>query len=189
MLPDRDRALMLLNEAYERNPGPWRDHSIVVAKCAYEISKHCDDMDEEKAYILGLLHDIGRREGVTQLAHVIDGYRYLMALGYDEAAKVCITHSFAIKDINTCIVKIDVSDEDMREICDLIDGYEYDDYDFLIQLCDSIALPEGPAKIEVRMNDVKQRYGHYPLNKWNKHIEIKHYFEKKSGLDIDCLKI
>lgn len=189
MLPDREKALILLNEAYERNPGPWKDHSIVVAKCAYVISKQCDDMDEEKAYIIGLLHDIGRREGVTNLSHVIDGYHYLMELGYDEAARICITHSFAIKDINTCIGKMDVSDADLKEICNLIDGYEYDDYDTLIQLCDSIALPDGPVKIEVRMNDVKQRYGYYPLNKWNKHIEIKHYFENKSGLDIDFLNI
>ncbi len=189
MLPDREKAFILLNEAYERNPGPWKDHSIVVAKCAYVISKECDDIDEEKAFIIGLLHDIGRREGVTNLAHVIDGYHYLMELGYDEAARICITHSFAIKDINTSIVKMDVSDTDLKEICDLIDKYEYDDYDTLIQLCDSIALPDGPVNIEVRMNDVKQRYGHYPLNKWNKHIELKHYFEKKSGLDIDFLEI
>lgn len=189
MLPDREKALSLLNEAYERNPGPWKDHSIVVAKCAYVISKQCDGMDEEKAYIIGLLHDIGRREGVTNLAHVIDGYHYLMDLGYDEAAKICITHSFAIKDINTGIGKKDVSDIELKEICDLIEAYEYDDYDRLIQLCDSIALPEGPVKIEIRMNDVKQRYGYYPLNKWNKHIELKYYFEKKSGLNIDNLKI
>lgn len=189
MLPDREKALIILNEAYERNPGPWKNHSIVVAKCAYTISKQCEHMDEEKAYILGLLHDIGRREGVTNLAHVIDGYHYLMALGYDEAARICITHSFAIKDINTYIGDKDVSDEELKEIWNLLNGYEYDDYDALIQLCDSIALPDGPVKIEVRMNDVKQRYGYYPSNKWNKHIEIKHYFENKSKLQIDFLKI
>lgn len=189
MLPNRDQALNILNEAYERNTGPWREHSIIVAKCAYEISRHCDGMDAEKAYILGLLHDIGRREGVTNLAHVIDGYHYLMTLGYDEAARICITHSFAIKDINTCIGNMDVSYADLKEICDLIDGYEYDDYDTLIQLCDSIAVPDKSVNIEVRMNDVKERYGYYPENKWNEHIKIKEYFENRSGLNIDCLAI
>ncbi len=189
MLPDKEKAFSILNEAYKRNPGPWREHSIIVAKCAYAISKQCCNMDENKAYIIGLLHDIGRRAGVTSLAHVIDGYHYLMGLGYDEAARFCITHSFAIKDINTYIGSKDVNDVDLKKICDLIDGYEYDDYDKLIQLCDSIALPNGPAKIEVRMEDVKQRHGYYPLNKWEKHIELKHYFENKSGLDIDYLDI
>lgn len=187
MLPDKEQALKLLHEAYEKNPGPWKKHSIVVAECAYAISRRCDDIDEDKSYVIGLLHDIGRREGVTNLAHVIDGYQYLMKLGYDEAARICITHSFADKDINTYIGSQDVSDEDLQIICSLINKYEYDDYDRLIQLCDSIALPDGPVRIEVRMNDVKQRYGYYPLSKWNKHIELKMYFEKKSGLNIDFL--
>ncbi|MDF2543370.1 MAG: hypothetical protein K0S47_3088 [Herbinix sp.] len=189
MFPSKEQALDLLNEAYLSNPGPWKDHSIIVAKCAYTISKHCDDLDEDKAFICGLLHDIGRRYGVTHLAHVIDGYHYLMKLGYEEAARICITHSFAIKDIDTSIGEKDVSDNDLKIINDLIQGYEYDDYDRLIQLCDSISLPDGPVEIEVRMNDVKQRYGHYPQIKWDKHIELKHYFENKSGLDIDHLQI
>ena len=146
-------------------------------------------MNPDKAYTLGLLHDIGRREGVTALAHVIDGYEYLMKLGYDEAARVCITHSFSIKKIETYIGKNDVSHEAYKKIKKLIDEYEYDDYDRLIQLCDSIALPQGSAKIEERMSDVKKRHGYYPQDKWNKHIELKKYFEQKSGLDIDELGI
>ncbi len=61
MIPTKDEAMKLLNEAYKLNPGPWREHSIVVAECAYKIAKKCPDMNAEKAYILGLLHDIGRR--------------------------------------------------------------------------------------------------------------------------------
>lgn len=189
MLPSREEALALLKEAHDKNPGPWKNHSIVTAKCAYIISKHCDDMDSEKAYIIGLLHDIGRREGVTYLAHVIDGYRYLMGFGYDEAAKICITHSFSEKDIHSYIGYHDVSKQDLEEIHTLINNYTYDDYDRLIQLCDGLAFPDGPVKIEVRMNDIKERYGGYPLSKWNKQIELKKYFEKKSGLDIDCLSL
>ena len=97
MLPSKEEAERLLEEAYLKNPGPWREHSIVAAKCAQKIASACKGLNPGKAYILGLLHDIGRREGVTALAHVIDGYEYLMKLGYDEAARVCITHSFSIK--------------------------------------------------------------------------------------------
>lgn len=185
MIPSKDEAMKLLNEAYEKNPGPWRAHSIVVAECASKIAKECTDMNEDKAYILGLLHDIGRRFGVTGLAHVIDGYDYLMSLGYDDAARISITHSFAIKDINTSIVKHDVSDDDKQRIVNLINSYQYDDYDRLIQVCDSISMPHGPVDIEIRMGDVKERYGHYPQNKWDKHIELKHYFEKKIGKKLE----
>lgn len=185
MLPSKDEAMNLINEAYDMNPGPWREHSIVVAESAYRIAKECTDMNADKAYILGLLHDIGRRFGVTGLAHIIDGYNYLMGLGYSEAARICITHSFAIKDINTSIVKNDVSDDDTQKIIDLFNSYQYDDYDRLIQVCDSIAMPHGPVGIEKRMTDVKERYGEYPQNKWDKHIELKRYFEEKMGKKLE----
>ena len=61
---------------------------------------------------------------------------------------------------------------------------EFDDYDRLIQLCDSLAGGESIMTIEERMNDVKNRYGFYPESKWNKNLEIKAYFEQKIGKDI-----
>lgn len=71
MLPDKKEAKMLLQEAGKMNPGPWESHSEVVADCARKIAGNCTDMNPDKAYVLGLLHDIGRRFGVTHLAHVI----------------------------------------------------------------------------------------------------------------------
>lgn len=181
MIPTREESIQLLEEGNYLNPGPWKEHSIVVAECAYKIASKCDDMDEEKAYVLGLLHDIGRRFGVTYIAHVIDGYNYLMEFGYDEAAKICMTHSFQLKDINEYIGEIDISNSDKDKIINLLDSYEYDNYDRLIQLCDSISMPTGVVDIEIRMNDVKTRYGYYPQDKWNKNIELKKYFQDKIG--------
>lgn len=187
MIPTKDEAMKLLDEAHEMNPGPWRDHSIVVAECAYKIARECPDMSEDKAYIVGLLHDIGRRFGITGLAHIIDGYDYLMSLGYEEAARICITHSFAIKDIKTSIGKHDVSEEDTQRIIDLFSSYQYDDYDRLIQVCDSISMPHGPVDMEKRMGDVKERYGIYPQSKWDKHMELKLYFEEKMGKKLELV--
>ena len=52
-----------------------------------KIASACGDMDVEKAYILGLLHDIGREFGVRHLGHVYDGYVYMKSLGYDGEIK------------------------------------------------------------------------------------------------------
>jgi len=184
MFPDRKEAEKMLAEAETINPGPWGDHSRMVAKCAQRIAVSCG-MDGEKAYILGLLHDIGRRYGVTHLAHVTDGYKYLIELGYDEAAKVCITHSFGVKNIDNYIGNRDISQEDYELLLRLIETYEYDDYDRLIQLCDSIAFPDRIVDLKTRMDDVERRYGAaYPLSKRQKNYELKEYFEKKIGRNL-----
>ena len=73
-------------------------------------------MDVEKAYILGLLHDIGRKFGVRHLGHVYDGYVYMKSLGYDEVAKICLTHSFNNHTIDEYIGKFDVTDEELTII-------------------------------------------------------------------------
>lgn len=141
-------------------------------------------MDAEKAYVLGLLHDIGRKFGVRHLGHVSDGYRFMMSLGYDEAAKICLTHSFNNHTINEYIGKFDVSEEEMEMIKTELARTVYDDYDRLIQLCDSLAGAEGVLDIEDRMNDVKKRYGFYPQDKWDSNMRLKRYFEKKMEKDI-----
>ena len=141
-------------------------------------------MDAEKAYVLGLLHDIGRKFGVRHLGHVSDGYRFMMSLGYDEAAKICLTHSFNNHKLDEYIGKLDVSDEEMEMLKTELARTVYDDYDRLIQLCDSLAGAEGVLDIEDRMNDVKKRYGFYPQKKWDSNMRLKRYFEEKMKKDI-----
>lgn len=184
MLPTKKEAERLLKEGEKRNPGPWVNHSRTVAKCAARIAKQCIELNEEKAYIVGLLHDIGRREGFTYLAHVVDGYKFLMQLGYEEAAKICITHSFPLKDINEYIGKVDITKEDYQMLIHLLADYKYDDYDRLIQLCDSIAFPDEVVDLNTRMDDVEKRYGYYPIEKRQKNYELKEYFEKKMNRNL-----
>lgn len=137
-----------------------------------------------EAYVLGLLHDIGRKFGVRHLGHVSDGYTYMMRLGYDEVAKICLTHSFNNHTVDEYIGKLDVSGEEMEMIKTELARTVYDDYDRLIQLCDSLAGAEGVLDIEDRMNDVKKRYGFYPQKKWDSNMRLKQYFEEKMKKDI-----
>ena len=81
-IPSLDQARDLLSEAAELNPGPWVQHSVFAAQAAQAIAQLHPSLDPTTAYILALLHDIGRRVGVTDLRHMIDGYRYLEALGF-----------------------------------------------------------------------------------------------------------
>lgn len=184
MMPTRAEAEKILEEAGRCNFGPWVNHSRITAKCAEKIAELCENLDSEKAYILGLLHDIGRKFGVRHLGHVYDGYKYMMSLGYDEVAKICLTHSFNNSTIQEYIGKFDVSDEELELIETVLAKVNMDDYDKLIQLCDALAGSDGVLNIEDRMRDVKQRYGYYPQEKWNSNIRLKNYFEEKTGNNI-----
>lgn len=184
MLPTREEAIKLVREGVLSNPGPWGKHSLTVAHCAEKIAAACENMDSEKAYILGLLHDIGRTFGVRHLGHVSDGFTYMMRLGYDEAAKICLTHSFNNHTVDEYIGKFDVSEEELSLIKTELARAEYDEYDKLIQLCDSLAGAEGVLNIEERMDDVRRRYGSFPKEKWDANIALLQYFEKKAGKNI-----
>lgn len=184
MLPTREEAERLLKEAEGCNPGPWGNHSRTAAHCAEKIAIACGDMDPEKAYICGLLHDIGRKFGKRHMGHVSDGYSYMLSLGYDEVARICLTHSFKNKRIDDYVGKIDTTEKELKLIVDTLKKLEMDDYDLLIQLCDAIAGAEGVMNIEDRMNDVKRRYGHYSQTKWDSNIRLKKQFEDRMGQDI-----
>lgn len=181
--PEREEAERLLREAEGCNPGPWGGHSRVAARCAERIA-NAAGMEPEKAYVLGLLHDIGRKFGIKHLAHVYDGYRYMMELGYDAAARICLTHSFCRPTLEVYIGRFDIPEEQQEELQRLLNALEFDDYDRLIQLCDCLAGVEGVVDMEERMLDVKRRYGFYRQDKWDTNMELKRYFEEKCGRDI-----
>ena len=183
MYPDRKKAEELLKEAETLNPGPWGNHSRTVARCAERIAARTG-MDPDKAYVLGLLHDIGRQFGKRHLGHASDGYAYMMSLGFDDAARICLTHSFNGHTIEGYIGNHDTTDAETELITRELRRAQFDDYDRLIQLCDSISGAEGVMDIIDRMSDVKRRYGGYDPEKWDANLALKDYFERKMGCDL-----
>lgn len=72
MMPSINEAENLLKWAAEENSGLWVEHSRTVARVASIIVKTCC-MNGERCYVLGLLHDIGRYEGLSYLRHTKTG--------------------------------------------------------------------------------------------------------------------
>ncbi|WP_258880803.1 HD domain-containing protein [Clostridium estertheticum] len=83
------------------NPGPWIKHSMSVGLNAKLIADKIDILDSNQAYVMGVLHDIGRREGIKSIMHTIDGYDYMMGIKQKEIGRICLTHSYPIQDVNT----------------------------------------------------------------------------------------
>lgn len=186
MLLTRATAEKALEEAYAANPGPWADHSRYVAQACENIAKYCPQLDNNEAYIYGILHDIGRYAGVISEKHLIDGYRYCMARGWEKAARICISHAFMVKDISSSIGVFDMPQEDRDFMAQFVQAAVYDDYDRLVQLCDALALPTGFCLLEKRFVDVAIRYGTHPatIDRWKAVLEIKAYFESIIGCSI-----
>ncbi len=184
--PSAKECESLLLEAGKLNPGPWTDHCRTAGACARKIAERCKDLDGDRAYAMGLLHDIGRREGVMDMKHIICGYRFMKAMGYVDIARICLTHSFLYKNIKSYNGKNDCSEEETIFIKDFLEQREYDDYDRLIQLCDAVSFPKGSTYIEKRLVDVVMRRGFNDLTipKWKAFFDLKAYFDEKAGEDI-----
>ena len=186
---NKKTAQQALEQAAKSNPGAWVDHSKYVAEACKNIALRCKNLSADQAYLFGLLHDIGRYAGVTSGKHLIDGYRYCMERSWEKAAQICIYHAFMIQDIHTSIGEFDVSDADYRFMETFVANAVYDDYDRLVQLCDSLALPTGFCLLEKRFVDVTLRYGVHPatIDRWKKILEIKALFEAQIGCSVYTL--
>jgi hypothetical protein len=190
-IPTVQQAERYLAEAEAMNPGPWAQHSRVVAEAARAIAAraiaaHHPDLDPTVAYVLGLLHDVGRRfqrPGVPDVRHVLDGHAFLRDLGFDDAARICLTHSFPIKHVDAFAGPWDCPARERHFVQNFLDGVEYAPYDRLVQLCDALALPAGPCLIEKRLVDVALRHGFnaLTLDKWRAYLALQRDFDRILG--------
>lgn len=181
-VPTLEEATLMLEEAEKLNPGNWVKHSIFVAQSAKLIADEIDGLDSERAYILGLLHDIGRREGIHTMRHGIDGYNYAISKGYDLVARICLSH-IAFKFNNDVVIvgKWDGTIDEINFVKNYLEHTEDDDYDKLIKLCDYLSEANGFVLIEKRLVDIALRGGlnEYTVPRWKSTFDIKQYFEEK----------
>lgn len=185
---DREFAEKLLLEAKDMNEGAWIDHSYHVARLAEKIAGKAG-MDSEKAYILGLLHDIGRRNGNMQARHAIEGFQFLTSIGFDEGARICLTHTFQYKDIEAIYDTWDCSDDEKHFMAEYLQNVTYNDYDKLIQLFDALSLANGYCYAEKKMVNSVLKFGFKDttISKWKAIFELKEYFDEKMSGDVYLL--
>jgi len=187
---NRAEAEQLLTWGYEQNPGPWADHCRVVSRAAQTIANKCG-LDAERAYILGLLHDIGyydyRDYKSRKADHIFTGYELMSDKGYEDVARICLSHSFTVQDIETFASSyVKCTDEQMAFIDAFLRDTVYNDYDRLIQLCDALGTAQGVVIIEKRLMDVTRRHGFRDktIEKWESNLALKDYFDKLCCMNI-----
>ena len=180
MYPDIKTAEYELEKGYKQNPGRWVDHCRYMGQACKFIASACG-MDAEKAEVLGTLHDIGRRVGFVGIRHILEGYKYAMEKGWDEVARISMTHSFSENAIVINPSMMDLSDDEYDFTMKYLSSIKFDDYDRLAHLCDNIALHSGFVLMEKRMIDISMRHGVHDgtVARWKRLFDLKAYFEKK----------
>mgnify|MGYP004454392361 CR=1 FL=1 len=161
----------------------WAIHSRLVAINAKTLAEMLG-LDSRIAYYYGLFHDIGRMYHLDDFSHLYKGFDFLFHnLGFSYA-RICITHAFPIK--NVLSFNGEITNNDMKEfIIKFLNEINYDIYDLLIQLCDSISI-DKTITIEKRYDllKLKNKWNEYTNDKINRLNDIKSYFDKLLGNNI-----
>ena len=169
-------------------------HTKGVAEAARIIAVATREMNAEKAYILGLLHDYGKKydERQENRFHGRSGYEELKAMGYTTSARICLTHTFPCKEFKN----EDYPSYSLDCLCwahEELAKIEYDYYDRLIQLCDMFFEGMNKVDFESRFKGIVYRYNlpERLLDVLMKNaLNLRCYFENKTGQDIyQLLKI
>lgn len=134
----------------------WINHSICVGNTAAKIASALG-LDAEKAKTLGYIHDIGKGIGEFK-DHVMNGYQYLLELGYDEEyANICLVHSYLNNDVMCTAGGIP---RDIPFRTEFIKNHEYTIYEKIINLCD-LMCTSVVMTVDKRLIDIVIRRGAY----------------------------
>lgn len=150
------------------NTSSWLTHSLYEAKAAQKLAEILV-LDAEKAGILALLHDYGRKF-THDFSHVTRGFEALIDEGWVEEARATITHSFI--NAGRC-TNCDPAEEgfyidesgnpkwkegtEKDDVTEVLEHLQYDDYDIILNIADLMATDRGITSPYDRVQDVATR--------------------------------
>ena len=150
------------------NTSGWLSHSLYEARVMQKLATFIG-VEPEKAGILGLLHDYGRKF-THDFSHVTRGYEALIDAGWKDEARATLTHSFI--NAGRCAncdpaeegFYIDeegkptwTDDAKKDDITDVLENMHYDEYDTLLNIADLMATDKGITSPFERVQDVATR--------------------------------
>lgn len=173
-----------------------RDHSVVVARAARIVAEQMvkngvTTVDPELAYQAGLMHDIGKADPAwAGLNHIVLGYKALLDLGWDDLARIAMTHTYYGYDkINRQEFWEEFEDRaELKLTQDYMSAVELTDLDLLLQLVDNMAHAKGVMTISDRFCDILIRHGIQDAGAHLKELyRLKVYFDEKCGMNMYLL--
>lgn len=187
-------GLLQFDLAHGREAGTWykyHNHVYGVGYLAEKIANVLGNVDSEKVWILGVMHDAGKiHERLEQRFHGLVGYEFFKDKD-DEIARISLTHTFHFNRIPP-YEKVERmffgKKDDYEFVKDFLEQHPANEYDKIIQMCDSLANCSGYVTLEQRGEEFSQRYG-IPVPDYMAcgANQLKDYFDKRLGCDIYSL--
>ncbi len=150
------------------NTSSWLSHSLFESILCGQLAETIG-LDSKKAKILGLLHDIGRKQ-THDFSHTIRGYEMLVDQGWESEAVACLTHSFLAGGRCSSNEQAEPGfyvDEDGSPHFDVgakkddvtlfLEKYPYTDYDLILNIADLMATDKGIVSPLDRIIDIASR--------------------------------
>lgn len=169
-------------------------HSKNLAEAARKVAERMvkngvEVVDPEEAYIVALLHDIGKtRRESTGLNHPVKAYRMLMEKGWEVPARIAMTHTYygyAEIDRSDFWERFSGTEEELQFTKDYMEKVEMGDLDLLVQLLDNMVHTYGVMSIADRFCDIQVRHN---TQNGGQHLRVlyklKMYFDEKCGMNI-----
>lgn len=190
-------AEAIIEEVKERDTSIGRDmsrwwmyenHIRAAANIAKTIASKIDGMDESRAYICALLHDVCRtNERQEKRLHSITGYEKLASKDENIANSVLV-HMFPWNEIPSyeeCSDMFFNNKKDYDFIVEYTKNNSPNDYDLLTQMADSLSNKNGIVTLEQRAKEYSERHGVDVLSSMiEPRYRLKSYFDKKVGNNI-----
>lgn len=171
------------------------EHSKTVANAAKIIASNTTKLDANKAYVFGIMHDIGKFY-LTQdkkYKHPRMGYD-LLKDRYPEIAVICLTHPFPDFTSYEHILHYSHDDEDeAQKVFGLLSHIEKNIYIELIQFCDKISRVSDYITWEEKLDWYLKTYDLDPdelVNQYSTHLlRIKQKLDNMTHTDVYKLLI
>ena len=179
-----------------RDPSTWfmyHNHVYGVANVSKLIASRLDGISPERAFVLGLLHDVGRiTERHEQRFHGVLGYEYLKDID-KEAARISMTHMFPLSYIDDyeCVEKSFFGKkEDYDFVKQFLQDNPINQTDKIVQISDALANAYGVVTIQERNEEYMKRHKCSISEKiLNNMCALKTQFDDLLGADLyDLMK-
>jgi hypothetical protein len=174
---NREQALALLDR-YSSADSSWCAHCLQVGLAARRlaelISQRGHAIDEEKAEILGLLHDLGRSQGHS-LRHGIEGFLLVSSAGHKAEGCICLLHVLKGRSLAEAVGLGLLTEGERSQLeADACASRSLSLEEKIAILADALMSDTGLVHIEEKYANARRRYGgqphHYEDEAWVKEM-------------------